>query len=97
MWAILRSRGRFGLLAFVDCANDQKDYERDDQETDHVVDEGAVGNDGHTRLPGVNERRQVCARQIVEEVGEINLAKQQSDRRHDYSVNQRSDNLAARQ
>ena len=61
MWAILRSRGRFSLLALVDCANDQKDYERDDHETDHVVDEGAIRNDGHTRLPGVSERGRVRA------------------------------------
>ena len=60
MWTILRCR-RFSLLTLVDLSNDQKDYERDDQETDHLIEEGAIRNDGHTRLPGVNERRRVCA------------------------------------
>ena len=99
MWALFgcrlgRRRFLFPLHP-IDGADEQEYHKGDDEEADDGIDEHAVV-DGHRacRLrvgqQCVGPSRGACLEQD-EEVGEIHIAQQQADGRHDDIVNQRLD------
>ena len=91
-------RGRGGglgrLLAthLVDALDQQEDHKGHDQELDQGVDEGAV-LDRHL-LDGFGRR--IFGHQDPLQLGEVHLAQQQADGRHDDLIDQAGDDLAER-
>src|SRR6185312_17143195 len=79
-------------LQFVDLANEHEKHERHDDEVQQRVDEKAVvQRDSAGFLRGLQRRTTVIALEREEEVGKIDAAEEQSDRRHQDILDQRVD------
>lgn len=87
-----RRRGRRRRLLLplqaVDRPDQKEDREGHDDEVDHRVDEDADVERGRTGLLGRSQVRIVAAGQGDEEIGEVDAAQQDADRRHDDVVHQ---------
>ena len=80
----------------VDRADQQEDGERHNDEADHGVDENTDINGRRTGFLGGSECFKIAIGQVVEEIAEIDIAKQDSNWRHDDVGDQRRDDFAER-
>src|SRR5687767_1648904 len=95
--AVLRRRllalGRLRAPEAVGALDDEEDDEGDDDEGDDVVDELAVGDDGHARRLGLGERDGQPLRLVehVEVAGEVYAPGEEADDRHQHPLDERGD------
>ena len=66
----VRRRWRF-VFQSVDGFDQQKNYKGDDQKTNDVVDERAIGDYWESLCLSVGQRRRMLAREIDEEIGKV--------------------------
>ena len=82
-------RGRRFFLVAVDALDQQEDSEGYDQEADDLIEENADVNCRGTRFLRLGQGLIVTARERDEDVGKIDTAQQQADRRHNHVGHQR--------
>jgi len=91
-----RSCRRRRLLHPIYSLNDQKNAERHDQEVDRNGNETAVSERGKARFPYIGQRHPGCdfIRQRNVEVGEVEIADDSANWRHQQVFNNRGDNFS---
>lgn len=86
--------GVFFALELVELTDDEEDRKGDDQEVQHVVDEQAVVDRRRTCRFGLGKGGVGGRRQVDVEVGKIDPAQQQPNRRHEDVVGEGGDDFA---
>lgn len=78
----------------VDLANHHKDNEGKNKKVDYRIHKAAVGEDGSTGFFGCLKRCVFLAVETDEQIAEINIAQQHTDRRHNNIIYDGGDDFA---